>query len=64
LEAFIGQIRVGRYLLGPDGMGESHGSMHQTILKEIASSRNHASLTNEKATKKMWVKISSQGGDD
>ena len=62
LQTFIGQIGVGRDLLGPDGMGESHGSLHQSILKKFASSRNHTRLTNEKDTEKMWVKISSQGG--
>ena len=62
LQTFIGQIGVGRNLLGPDGMGESHGSLHQSILKKFASSRNHTRLTNEKDTEKMWVKISLEKG--
>jgi len=41
LKAFIGQISRCRYLLGPDGMGESHGSLHSCILKKSTRSDNH-----------------------
>ena len=58
LKAFIGQISCGRDLLGPDGMGESHGSLHSCILKKLTRSHNHPSLTNGEAPEKFLKDVS------